>query len=132
MKVSSFLVNNVILNQHIKHIYRNTLNQLVQYSLELHFGKPLSSFDFGCLTKYRRNRFYFGQLSLHSKVKVPFTKTDSFMYMMHGHMYQCNQCDYKASLKGTLSRHKKSIHEGIKFPCAQCDYKARLQKRQNY
>ena len=35
-----------------------------------------------------------------------------------------DQCDYKATQKGHLLTHIKSIHEGVKFPCAQCDYKA--------
>ena len=38
--------------------------------------------------------------------------------------YPCDQCDYKATKKGTLSTHMKSIHKGIKYPCDQCDYKA--------
>ena len=26
--------------------------------------------------------------------------------------------------KGSLRKHIKTIHEGVKFPCEQCDYKA--------
>ena len=33
-------------------------------------------------------------------------------------------CEYKATDKGHLKRHVKSIHEGIHYPCSQCDYKA--------
>ena len=33
-------------------------------------------------------------------------------------------CDYKASLKGGLKRHMKSVHDRIKYRCEYCDYKA--------
>ena len=36
----------------------------------------------------------------------------------------CNQCDYNAKTKGTLSKHIKSRHQGVRFPCDQCDFKA--------
>ena len=38
--------------------------------------------------------------------------------------FDCLQCDLKAKRKGNLTRHIKSIHDGVKFPCDQCDYKA--------
>ena len=41
-----------------------------------------------------------------------------------GVKFPCDQCDYKATKKGNLIKHIKSIHERVKFPCAQCDYKA--------
>ena len=39
-------------------------------------------------------------------------------------IFMCQQCDYKIMHKGSLLRHIKSKHKGIKFPCEQCDYKA--------
>ena len=44
--------------------------------------------------------------------------------MHEGKKFQCPQCEYKATEKGHLQRHIKSIHEGQKFPCPQCEYKA--------
>ena len=41
-----------------------------------------------------------------------------------GVKYPCGQCGYKASTKSNLLQHIKSIHEGVKFPCEHCDYKA--------
>jgi len=38
--------------------------------------------------------------------------------------FECDQCDYRATQKGSLKRHKASIHEGIKYSCDQCEYKA--------
>ena len=38
--------------------------------------------------------------------------------------YKCNQCDYKATQKDTVTRHKQSKHEGGRYECDQCDYKA--------
>ena len=38
-------------------------------------------------------------------------------------MYPCDQCDYKSQHKGSVVRHLKSKHEGVKYPCDQCDYK---------
>ena len=37
--------------------------------------------------------------------------------------YQCNQCEYKATLKQYLKNHKMSVHENIKFSCNQCESK---------
>ena len=49
-------------------------------------------------------------------------------------MFLFNQCEFKASWKGNLMRHIKSIHEGVRFPviiyeganfsCDQCEFKA--------
>ena len=36
----------------------------------------------------------------------------------------CDQCDYKATRKGSLVIHIKSKHNGVKFPSNQCDNKA--------
>ena len=44
--------------------------------------------------------------------------------MHEGQKFQCPQCEYKASEKGSLKKHIKSIHEGQKFPCPHCEYKA--------
>ena len=38
--------------------------------------------------------------------------------------FPCPDCDYKATLKGSLQRHIKSIHKGETFQCPDCDYKA--------
>ena len=37
---------------------------------------------------------------------------------------QCTQCEYKATQRGNLHIHIKSVHEGQKFPCPQCEFKA--------
>ena len=50
--------------------------------------------------------------------------------------YPCTKCDYKATHRGHLSTHIKSIHEGVKYPCDQCDFEAKwkcdLLSHQNY
>ena len=38
--------------------------------------------------------------------------------------YDCNQCDYRATKKSSLTRHIKSVHEGVKYDCNKCDYRA--------
>ena len=40
--------------------------------------------------------------------------------------YSCEYCDFKASLKSQLTRHKQSIHNGVKYSCEFCDYKATI------
>ena len=62
---------------------------------------------------------YQGQIAifLHDEVKMHSLDHESVEY-------PCDQCDYKATLKGNILKHLKSKHEGIKFPCDQCDYKA--------
>ena len=38
--------------------------------------------------------------------------------------YSCDQCSYIAINKGNLTRHKESLHEGIRYNCDVCPYKA--------
>ena len=49
---------------------------------------------------------------------------DKWIQEGEGVNFPCDQCDYKATEKRSLSRHTKSIHEGVKFPCDQCDFKS--------
>ena len=43
--------------------------------------------------------------------------------MHEGQRFPCPQCEYKATFKGHLQTHIKSVHEGQKFECTQCEYK---------
>ena len=38
--------------------------------------------------------------------------------------YNCDLCGYQVSHKNSLARHKKIVHEGVKFPCGQCNNQA--------
>ena len=38
--------------------------------------------------------------------------------------YNCDLCGHQVSHKNSLARHKKSVHEGVKFPCGQCIHQA--------
>ena len=38
--------------------------------------------------------------------------------------YPCNQCEYVATEKFSLKRHKISKHDGVGYPCDLCDYAA--------
>ena len=59
------------------------------------------------------------------------------MSVHEGVKYHCNQCEFKASQKGDLKKHKMSVHvgdkyqgdlkrhemsvhEGVKYQCSQC------------
>ena len=42
-----------------------------------------------------------------------------------GFKFPCHICKYKATLKGDLLRHKRSIHEGLRFTCDQCDFEGK-------
>ena len=33
---------------------------------------------------------------------------------------ECDQCAYKATIKGNVKQHKMSVHEGIKYQCKHC------------
>ena len=46
-----------------------------------------------------------------------------------GSTFDCDQCEYKATIKSHLRVHTLSKREGIRFDCDQCEYKAR-QKNQ--
>ena len=38
--------------------------------------------------------------------------------------YPCEQCQYQATSKRNLARHRRAVHEGIKYPCGQCQHEA--------
>ena len=38
--------------------------------------------------------------------------------------HPCNKCNKQFQKRGSLFRHMRSVHEGIKFPCNDCGYKA--------
>ena len=38
--------------------------------------------------------------------------------------YECKQCHKIYPDKSTLSRHKRSVHDGVQYACNQCEYKA--------
>ena len=38
--------------------------------------------------------------------------------------YYCDMCDYTSALRGSVSRHIRSVHQGLRFPCDMCDYQA--------
>ena len=42
-----------------------------------------------------------------------------------GQTFQCPQCEYKATFRNALRRHIQSVHEGQKFQCPHCEYKAK-------
>ena len=44
--------------------------------------------------------------------------------MHKGIRYHCDKCEYAASNKSYLKKHKNIKHEGIKHPCDQCNYTA--------
>ena len=35
--------------------------------------------------------------------------------------YDCNQCNKQFANQGNLTKHIKSVHEGVKYACNQCD-----------
>ena len=55
------------------------------------------------------------QLADNNKQKVDKRKDKPF--------HKCEQCDYKTVDRSNLTKHVKSVHQGIKYPCPHCDYK---------
>ena len=45
--------------------------------------------------------------------------------------YNCKQCDFKTSGRGSLWYHNKTVHEVVEFPCHQCDFKATMKYNLN-
>ena len=39
-----------------------------------------------------------------------------------GVKYPCRQCNHEASSKGNLATHQRAVHEGVKYPCRQCNH----------
>ena len=40
-----------------------------------------------------------------------------------GVKYHCRQCGYyQETTKGSLAEHKRALHVGVKYPCGQCGY----------
>ena len=40
-------------------------------------------------------------------------------------LFQCSYCVYKSSHAGTLNRHVKAVHEGVKYQCQHCNFEAK-------
>ena len=38
--------------------------------------------------------------------------------------YECGQCHMTFTQRGSVLRHKQSVHDGVKYACDQCEYKA--------
>ena len=47
------------------------------------------------------------------------------LYRKTGGTFDCDQCEYKATIKSHLRVHTLSKRERIRFDCDQCEYKAR-------
>ena len=41
-----------------------------------------------------------------------------------GIRYECNECDFKATLMKHLKNHTESVHKGVRYNCNECDLKA--------
>merc|ERR1719414_1158315 len=42
-------------------------------------------------------------------------------YKNESGQYSCNECDKQYRNDGSLSKHFRSVHRGIKYPCNQCN-----------
>ena len=42
--------------------------------------------------------------------------------------YQCRHCDKSFTQPGTLNRHVKVIHAGVRYQCSKCEYEATYQQ----
>ena len=75
------------------------------------------------MRSYCHSSFHFGMDYI--KLFNQYSDFDSVsnIFNMVDKEYLCSQCEYKATQKGTLGRHIKSVHEGQKFQCPQCEYK---------
>ena len=40
---------------------------------------------------------------------------------------ECDKCEYKATCKSDLTKHKQATHERVKYECNQCEYKSTWQ-----
>ena len=38
--------------------------------------------------------------------------------------HSCADCGYKSTHKSNIVKHKRSVHEGVKYPCNKCNFKA--------
>ena len=38
-------------------------------------------------------------------------------------IYPCTLCDYQVTTQGNLTKHKKSVHQGVRYPCTICGRK---------
>ena len=46
--------------------------------------------------------------------------------------YDCDQCDYQATERGSVKTHIQNIHEGVRHDCNHCDYKATQKSNLKY
>ena len=56
-------------------------------------------------------------------------KKETMSHSQTNNAHVCKSCGKMFAESSSLSRHKKSIHDGVKYPCKYCDYQATI--RQN-
>ena len=56
-------------------------------------------------------------------------KKETMSHSQTNNAHACKSCGKMFAESSSLSRHKKSIHDGVKYPCKYCDYQATI--RQN-
>ena len=65
----------------------------------------------------------------HCNYQIAYSKImDIHNHTYHGkeEKYNCDSCDNKISKKKSKARHKKIVHEGVKYHCRQWDYQVSL------
>ena len=78
-------------------------------------------------TDRQKDKVKIGQNDILVQIKKwirSFCQLMSLANKMISKKFECKQCDFKTSQRGSLWQHNKSAHEGVKFLCQQCDYKA--------
>ena len=51
----------------------------------------------------------------------------SYQAVHKGVKYDCNNCDFSATMQGSLTCHIQLVHEGLKYDCNKCEYRGTRQ-----
>jgi hypothetical protein len=113
------------LKKHIEKVHGLTLKPLNQKEMKLCDKCDFSTLDSAVLKAHKRSEHTAAPADHIPKGGVYTNDIESSVTIREDDgRYYCDMCDYQASLRGSVSRHIRTIHQGLRYPCDQCEYQA--------
>ena len=70
------------------------------------------------------NNVFFGILCDQKRELSYLLKSTLSKYNILGVKFSCDQCEFVTRRTGDLNKHKRTVHEGVRFNCMYCTYSA--------
>jgi len=80
--------------------------------------------DYKPRIKNEKRKYACGKCEYKAKLKGNLTKHIQYKHEEGNEGFHCDQCDYIAKIKSHLKHHQKYKHEGVRYNCISCHYRA--------